>query len=97
MANCGGQHAVRPVPRRAILNIPIGLMPDIGQLNPADDFPRPIIKMENPTGTLPRNLQELPQQEREHLVGRYRFMGVRLRQDLNQFQTVPISRKTLEL
>lgn len=80
---------------------PAGIFPDLHDpFLTLEELPtRATIRTEIPNnepGTIP-DFDSLPADEQERIIGRYRFMGIRLRQDLAKNSTVPIKRETMEL
>lgn len=61
--------------------------------------PKPLIRVmiseEDPI-VIPDNFDELPKEEQDRIMGRYRYMGIRLNSDLKD-QTIPLTRQTLDL
>lgn len=76
-----------------MLDRPRGIPPDV--TDGENLVHRVTIKMEIPIN-IPANFDQLPKEEQEKLMAQYRFMGIRLREDL-KFQTVHLNRETLEL
>ena len=73
-----------------------GIMPDISvDTPPLDIFAT--FWMENPNNSPAcyPNWDELTPEEQAVIIGRYRYMGIRLRHDIDG--TVPIRRETMEL
>ena len=79
----------------------VGILPDLNDpFLTEEELPiRALIKMEIPNnepGNIP-GFEDLPPEEQARIVGKYRFFGIRLRQDLAKNATVPIKRETMEL
>ena len=79
----------------------IGILPDLQDpFLTLEELPiRALIRMEIPNNS-PASIpgfDDLPIEEQRSIEGRYRFMGIRLRQDLAKNSTVPIRRETMDL
>lgn len=87
---------VKPVrPCDFIPGRPCGRPPDVRPDDHFDGDLRVMIRMEEPF-CLPADFDKLPKAEQQRLMDKYRFNGIRLRSDIHD-QSVPISRKTLDI
>lgn len=78
-----------------------GILPDLHDpfLTGRELPHRATIKMEVPNNSpaaIP-GFEDLPEEERRQIELKYRFMGTRLRQDMENFATVPMRKETMEL
>lgn len=90
--NVGG---AEQFPQKQTVNLPDLVNP----FTPLSEMPiRATLRIEIPNnepGTI-EGFDDLPPDQQEAIKGRYRYMGIRLRDDLKD-QTVPIQRKTMEI
>ena len=78
-----------------------GVLPDLNDpFTTEEEMPtRVLISMEIPNSSpasIP-NFDQLPPDVRKRIAERYRFMGIRLRTDLEKNSVVPLGRETMEI